>query len=161
MTTTRIKDGVKFEKSISMLDEILGRQISPSDETGLGYDSSLKSTSSAKLNTKLSVEEEEGRSRNCNEELQEHNTSNKNTRLEFMKVETPRRSFSTKYEDIFLGHCYDCGNFGHKAIHYRAYVRNNYMRNINDYGYPKDNHVNNRPRNDQGLLTKITIYLTH
>ena len=28
------------------------------------------------------------------------------------------------------------------------------MRNINDYGYPKDNHVNNRSRNAQGIVNK-------
>ena len=28
------------------------------------------------------------------------------------------------------------------------------MRNINDYGYPKDNHVNNRSRNAQGIVKK-------
>ena len=28
------------------------------------------------------------------------------------------------------------------------------MRNINDYGYPKDNHVNNRSGNAQGIVNK-------
>ena len=57
-------------------------------------------------------------------------------------------------ENISLGHCYACRNFGHKAIHCKAYVRNNYMRSINDYVYPKDNHVNNRSGNTQGIVSK-------
>ena len=28
------------------------------------------------------------------------------------------------------------------------------MRNINDYGYPKDNHANNRSRNPQGIVNR-------
>ena len=45
MTTTRIKDSEKFEKSIEMLDEILSRKISPLDKTRLGYNNNLMKTS--------------------------------------------------------------------------------------------------------------------
>ena len=79
MTIARIKDIVKFEKSTKMLDEILSRQRSPFDKTGLGYDNNLKTSSSVEVNTNLSIKEDEGRSRNYNEELQEHNTSNWNS----------------------------------------------------------------------------------
>ena len=48
MTTTRIKDSVKFEKSIEMLDEILSRKRSPLDNTRLGYDNNSNTTSSPK-----------------------------------------------------------------------------------------------------------------
>ena len=67
MTTARIKDSVKFEKSIEMLDEILSRQRSPFDKIGLGYDNRMKIASSTEINTKLSVKEYEGRSINYNE----------------------------------------------------------------------------------------------
>ena len=53
MTTTRIKDSVKFEKCTEMLDEILSRQRSPFDKVGLGYDSILKTTSLDEVNTNL------------------------------------------------------------------------------------------------------------
>lgn len=76
MTTTRIKGSVKFKKSIELLDEILDRKRSSSDKRGLGYDSSLNKTGLAKLNTMLSMKEEDGRSINSNKELQEHNTYN-------------------------------------------------------------------------------------
>jgi hypothetical protein len=69
------------------------------------------------------------------EEQQEHDTSSWNKRSKFRRCETPRRSLPTRYENIFLGHCYTCKNFGHKAIHCKINARNNYMRNINDYGY--------------------------
>ena len=125
MTTARIKDNLKFEKSTEMLEEILSRQRSPFDKTGLGYDNSLKTTSSTEVNTKLSAKGDEGKSTKCNEELQEHNIASWNRRSEFRKVETPRRSLSIRYENIFLSHCYACRNFGHKAIHCKAYARNN------------------------------------
>jgi hypothetical protein len=58
------------------------------------------------------------------------------------------------YENIFLGHFYACINFGHKSIHCEINARNNYMRNINDYGYPKDNRVNSRSRNAHGFVNR-------
>ena len=69
MTPTRIKDNVKFEKSNGMLNEIISRQRSPFDNTGLGYDNNLKTASSTEVKTKLSTKGDEGRSRKCNEEL--------------------------------------------------------------------------------------------
>ena len=144
MTTARIKDNVKFEKSTKMLDEILSRQRSPFDKRGLGYENNLKTTSSSEVKTKLLVKGDEESSRKCNEELQEHNISSQNRRSEFKKVEIPRRLLFTRYEDIFLGNYYAQRNFGHKVIHFKAYAKNGYMRNTNNYGYPKDNHANNR-----------------
>ena len=55
VTNARVKVSVKFEKSTEMLDEILSRQRSPSNKTGLGYDNNLKTTSSTEVNTKLLV----------------------------------------------------------------------------------------------------------
>ena len=86
MRTARVKDSVEFEKSTRMLDEILSRQRSPSDKTGLGYDIILKVASSTEVNTMLSMKEYEGISRNCNEKIQEHNTSNWNRIPKFMKA---------------------------------------------------------------------------
>jgi hypothetical protein len=86
------------------------------------------------------------------EKQQEHDTSSWNIRSKFRRVETRRMFFSTRYENIFLGHCYTCRRFGHKAIHCKINARNNYMRNINTYGYPKDNHVNSRSGNAYGFV---------
>jgi len=53
---------------------------------------------------------------------------------------------------IFLGHFYTCRNFGHKEIHCKINERNNYVRNTNDYGYPRNNHVNGSFGNSYGYV---------
>ena len=142
------------------MDGILSNQRSLDNKTRLGYNNILNTS-----DTDKSSKENEGNSKSFAnslrsginkqkgvEEQQEHDTSNQNKRSEFRRGETPRRSFSTRYENIFLGHCFVCRNFGHKAIHCKINARNNYMRNKNDYGYPRDNHINNRYRNDYGSI---------
>jgi hypothetical protein len=42
-----------------------------------------------------------------------------------------RRSLTPRYQHFFLGHCYTCGNFGHKAINCRINERNNYASYMN------------------------------
>jgi hypothetical protein len=42
-----------------------------------------------------------------------------------------RRSLTPRYQNFFLGHCYTCGNFGHKAINCRINERNNYASYMN------------------------------
>jgi hypothetical protein len=42
-----------------------------------------------------------------------------------------RRSITPRYQNFFLGHCYTCGNFGHKAINCRINERNNYASYMN------------------------------
>ena len=41
-----------------------------------------------------------------------------------------------------------------KKINSKLYAINNSMRNRNDYGYLKDNHVNTRSRNAQGIVNR-------
>ena len=67
MTTEKIKYSMKFEKSTEMLDKILSKQRLPSNKIKLGYDDSLKTTSSTEVKTKLLVKEDEGRYGNYNE----------------------------------------------------------------------------------------------
>jgi hypothetical protein len=152
----------KFGRSTEKLDEILCNQRSPTDKTGLGYDNSSEMENTDKEDNK-----DEGNSRSYAnslrsginnqeefEEQQEHNTFSWNKRSEFRRHETPRRSLPIRYENIFLGHCYTCRNFGHKEIHCKINARNNYVRNINDYGYPRNNHVNNRFGNAYGYVNR-------
>jgi hypothetical protein len=73
-----------------------------------------------------------------------------NIRSQFRRHETPRILLPIKYENIFLGNFYTRINFGHKAIHYKSNARNNYVRNTNDYGYPRNNHVKSRYGNAYG-----------
>jgi hypothetical protein len=45
---------------------------------------------------------------------------------------TPQRiSLTPRYRNFFLGNCYTCGNFGHKAINCRINERNNYESYMN------------------------------
>jgi hypothetical protein len=58
-----------------------------------------------------------------------------------------RRSLTPRYQNLFLGHCYTCKNFGHKAINCRINERNKYARNMNG--------VNRRYGNNHGFVNKI------
>ena len=51
------------------------------------------------------------------------------------------------YQNFFLGHCYTCKKFGHKAINCRINERNKYARNMNG--------VNRRYGNNRGFVNKI------
>jgi hypothetical protein len=55
-----------------------------------------------------------------------------------------RRSLTPRYQNLFLGHCYTCKNFGHKEINCRINERNNYARNMNG--------VNRRYGNNRGFV---------
>lgn len=39
-----------------------------------------------------------------------------------------QRQFAPRYQNIFYGYYYSCTNFGHKDANYRAYLRNNQIR---------------------------------
>jgi hypothetical protein len=43
-----------------------------------------------------------------------------------------RRTPPNRYQHIFLGYCYSCNNFGHKAVHCKAYRKYN-PRNVQRY----------------------------
>jgi hypothetical protein len=145
LTTKRLK---KFEKSIEKLDEILSSQRSPNDKTGLGYNDSLKTTKQEKevendeTNT-LEQVEQQGRKL----EFRRNETSRISSPIRYERNHyegnykridreprwtTPqRRSLTTRYQNLFLGHCYTCENFGHKAINCRINERNNYASYMN------------------------------
>jgi hypothetical protein len=42
-----------------------------------------------------------------------------------------RRSLTLRYQNFLLGHCYTCGNFGHKAINCTINERHNYASYMN------------------------------
>jgi hypothetical protein len=145
LTTKRLK---KLEKSTEKLDEILSSQRSPNDKTGLGYNESLKTTKQEKevendeTNTPEKVEQQ-GRKL----EFRRNETSRISSPIRYEsnhyegnykridrepKWTTPqRRSLTTMYQNFFLGHCYTCENFGHKAINCRINERNNYASYMN------------------------------
>jgi chromosome segregation ATPase len=133
LTTKKLK---KLEKRTEKLHEILSNQRSPNYKTRLGYNDSLKTTKQEK--------EDENDETNTPEQVEKQYR-----RLEFRRNETLRRSspiryetnqyegnykridreprwttpqiisLTPRYQNFFLGHCYTCGNFGHKAINCR------------------------------------------
>jgi hypothetical protein len=57
-----------------------------------------------------------------------------------------RSPLTPRYQNFFLGHCYTCKNFGHKAINCRINERNKYARNMNG--------VNRRYGNNRGFVNR-------
>jgi hypothetical protein len=57
-----------------------------------------------------------------------------------------RSPLTPRYQNFFLGHCYTCKNFGHKAINCRINERNKYTGNMNG--------VNRRYRNNCGFVNR-------
>ena len=60
----------------------------------------------------------ERRNMKGNDDQQKSNSTHKN---ELKRVVPPRRPFTTRYQNLFLGYCFCCNNFGHKTIDCRAY----------------------------------------
>jgi hypothetical protein len=138
----------KFEKGTEKIDEILSSQRYPNDKTRLGYNDSLKKTKQEKeyendeTNTPEQVEQQDKRlefirnetSRRSSPIRYESNHYEENYRRidrEARWTTPQRRSLTPRYQNFFLGHCYTCGNFGHKAINCRINERNNYTSYIN------------------------------
>jgi hypothetical protein len=68
------------------------------------------------------------------------------------KRTTPFRR-SLRYQTIFLGLCYSCNNFGHKAINFKAYEKN-----IDNYeGHSRINHL----RKSHDVFNKISLQKAH
>jgi hypothetical protein len=57
-----------------------------------------------------------------------------------------RSPLTPRYQNFFLGHCYTCKNFGHKAMNCRINERNKYTRNMNG--------VNRRYGNNRGFVNR-------
>jgi hypothetical protein len=138
----------KIKKNIETLDDILSSQISPNDKTRLGYNGNFKTEKQEKeyeideTNTLEQVEQQDKRL-----ECRRNETSRISSPIRYERIHyegnyrridreprwsTPqRRSLTPKYQNFFLGHCYTCGNFGHKAINCRINERNNYASYMN------------------------------
>jgi hypothetical protein len=50
-----------------------------------------------------------------------------------------RRTPPKRYQHIFLGYFYSCNNFGHKAVHCKAYGKSYIHRNNKKYKRNKNN----------------------
>jgi hypothetical protein len=165
---------LKFEKSTENLNDILSFQRSPFIKTGLGYDKKQKTPkgdASTKVTKPSKKENEENpksyanilkgsinnerNNRKGNHDQQKPDSSHKNNKNEFRRVVPPRRPFTTQYQNLFLGYCFSCNNFGHKEIDCRDYARSDHVRDRNrgSYKTSKDDYVSNKTKVLMGLLT--------
>jgi hypothetical protein len=80
-------------------------------------------------------------------------SSHKKNMNEFIIVVPPERPLTNQYQNIYLGYCFSCNNFGHKAIYCRAYARIYHVRDINrgSYKTSKDEYLGNKTKNSHGF----------
>ena len=57
---------------------------------------------------------------------------------------TPIRTTQNRYQQLFLGYCFSCHNFGHKALDCESY-RNKYHKSVQGH-----DHRNNKSSRNQG-----------
>jgi hypothetical protein len=171
-TIDQLNRSLKFGKSTEILDNILSFQRSPFIKTGLGYDDKQNTTegdASIKVTKPSEKENEENpesyanilkgstnnesNNRKGNDDQQKPDSSHKNNKNEFRRVVPPQRPFTNRYQNLFLGYCFSCNNFGHKAIDCRAYARSDHVRDRNrgSYKTSKDDYVSNKTRSSHGF----------
>jgi hypothetical protein len=71
---------------------------------------------------------------------------------DFRRTTPTRRTPASRYQNIFLGLCYSCNNFGHKAINCRAYAKGRNTSNLSSYENPKNNYEGKYPRNPREVF---------
>jgi hypothetical protein len=145
------KKGSKFENSSKILDEILSSQRSPNNKTGLGYTQDSTSTSQGSVKRPISyadalkgsLRREDNKEKMIPLKTVPHkHKSTLPTKVKDDKKNTiTRRNPPNKY--LFIGYCYSCNNFGHKAVHCKVYGQYNH-RNVQRY---KNNKYNTEKRN--------------
>jgi hypothetical protein len=141
----------RFENSSKILNDILNRQRSPNDKIGLGY--TQDSTCMTQRTNKIPISYADA----LKSSLRRENNKEKMKPLKIVpnkqksalptkekcdkKNTINRRNPPNRY--IFIGYCYSCNNYGHKAIHYKVYGQYNH-RNVQRY---KNNKYNAEKRN--------------
>jgi hypothetical protein len=140
-----------FGNSSKILDEILSSQRSPNNKTGLGYTQDSTSTSQRSVKRPISYadalkgslrrEDNKVNMIPLNTVSHKHNSTFPTKVINDRKNTIIKRNPLNKY--LFIGYCYSCNNFGHKAIHCKAYGQYN-NRNLQRY---KNNRYNTEKRN--------------
>jgi hypothetical protein len=98
----------------------------------------------------------ENNSRNENDDKKKPDSCHNNNKNEFRRVVPPRRTFTNRYQNFFLGYCFSWSNFGHKEIDCRAYARSDFARDINrgSYNTSKDNYVSKKTKISRGFANR-------
>jgi hypothetical protein len=165
---------LNFGKGIEILYNILSHQRSPFIKTGIFYNekqNTYEGETGTKVTKPLEKESEEKpkiyanilkgsidderSSKKVNDDQKKPNSSHKNNKNDFRRV-VSRRPFTTRYQNIFLGYCFSCNSFGHKALDCRAYERSSHMRDRNrgSYKTSKNDYVSNETRSSHGFVDK-------
>jgi hypothetical protein len=158
---------LKFQESIEKLDNILSFQRSPFINKSVGYDDkqntiegdvSIEVTKTLKRENKENPKSydnivkgsinNEKNNKKGNNDQEKPDYSNKNKKKEFKRVIPPKRHFTNRYQNLFLGYCFSCNNFGHKSIYFIAYARSDHVidRNICYNKTSKDDYVRNKTK---------------
>jgi hypothetical protein len=112
---------MKFEKSTTVLDEILNYQRSPLIKIGLGYDNNQNTLeedeSSKSIEEKDEINTNVLKIPNCSEDnnMERKYNQPRSNMNKLRRVVPPRRQFTTRYQIFFFGYCFSCNNFGHKS----------------------------------------------
>ena len=127
-------------KHFKILDDILNRPRSSSNKTVLGYvhnntkegssSTTLKSDKDSKSyasSLKISLKKEEKNNKKI--DINQYKYALLPKRNEYKRNTNTRRTPPMRYRHLFLRYCFSCNNFGHKAITYRAYGKNDHKRN--------------------------------
>jgi hypothetical protein len=145
------KNHSRFENSSKILDDNMNSQISPKDKTRLEY--YQKSTSATQkadkrqisyANSLKSTLKIENNKKKASLKIV-HNklksappTKEKEYKCNIMAIRNPPK----RYQHIFLGYCYSCNHFGHKAVHCKAYGKSYIHRNNKQYKSNKNDPKN-------------------
>ena len=103
-----------------ILDDILSIQKPSGDKSGVGYAkvNKLEYSSFTKQGGNRIIYEDALKSPVKKEESKRYVPSFHDR---YRTNEVSKRPMTNRYQNIFLGHCYSCNSFGHKAMKCRAY----------------------------------------
>jgi hypothetical protein len=143
------------------LDEILSSNRSLNNKTGLGYTQDSTTTSKGSTKSpisytdaiKISLRREDNKAKMIPLKTVPHKQkSTLPTRIKDDNKNTiTRRNPPNKY--VCIGYGYSCSNFGHKAVHCKAYGQYN-RRNVQRY---KNNKYNTKNKNYNSFATTMVI----
>jgi hypothetical protein len=161
------KKGSQFENSSKILDEILSSQRSPNNKTSLGYtqdstatlQGSVKQQISYEDTLKKSLKREDNQTKMIPLKTVTHkHKSILPTRVKNDKINTITKRNPPNY--LFIGYCYSCNNFGHKAVHCKAYGQHNCRTDqrykTNEYNAEKRNYNSVPIVNAKNATTMVT-----
>ena len=101
-----------YANSSRALEELINNKRSYNNRTGIGYKEEEAGPSTTKYNEPM------------RSDMHVDFIGQDSQEQPWKKI--PRRKFPSRYQHIFYGYCYSCGKFGHKAIEYHTYPRNEY-----------------------------------